>query len=113
MKFGLTAGSLSQHCFISWIYLLSHSSKSFGISGLNGGERVSRSLTKTSDRNKAKQIPYDISIFLQDDTNWVLACRTGVIFFAFSVEHRQARGEREVRVTRDGKTERARKVIFL
>lgn len=50
---------------------------------------------------------------MQDDANWVLACRTGVIFFAFSVEHRQARGEREVRVTRDGKTERARKVIFL
>lgn len=63
MKFGLTAGSLSQHCFISWIYLLSHSSKSFGISGLNGGERVFRSLTKTSDRNKAKKKYHKISVY--------------------------------------------------
>ena len=60
VKVGLAEGSLSQHCFISRMYLLSHPSASFGTSGLKGGTSRFRILTKTSRERLSEGVKMDM-----------------------------------------------------
>lgn len=60
VKVGLPEGSLSQHFWISRMYLLSHPSTSFGTSGLKGGTCRFLIFTKTSTERLSKNVEMDM-----------------------------------------------------